>query len=416
MSAANEALGSSATAGLEAMLPLAWLAFCIVMLGAAAIDLLAISAPQAGGRLGSFPAFARQIIFWLLIGALFNTFIWSLFGRAAAGAWFYGYVLEYVLSIDNLFVFQAVFRSYATPASQVERALFWGVSAAIFLRLAFFGVGTELLGMGLLARCAFGLALLYSGVKTLRSSEDEENDDPTQNPVVGCVARLLPLHASYADDAAFFVRAPRASAGGRPESAVIGNAGYSMTEPKTPAAESAASSPSRFLEESEVGSAPPLDAGDRSLKVTPLFLVVVSLGIIDVVFAVDSVTAKISSITGWSDSLSFFLNLSSSAFAMFVLRSLFAVVSLLSRMFRFLNYGVGIVLVLIGVKLMLSGYVEVGMSTSCGAILAILFASILASVVFPGSGQTSEHTSYELRASEGRKGVEAEHPPTVQEF
>eukprot|EP00411_Alexandrium_monilatum_P010101 CAMPEP_0175319188 /NCGR_PEP_ID=MMETSP0093-20121207/70814_1 /TAXON_ID=311494 /ORGANISM="Alexandrium monilatum, Strain CCMP3105" /LENGTH=169 /DNA_ID=CAMNT_0016616005 /DNA_START=44 /DNA_END=554 /DNA_ORIENTATION=+ len=80
------------------------------------------------------------------------------------------------------------------------------------------------------------------------------------------------------------------------------------------------------------------------------------------------------------------------------------------------NYGVGIVLVLIGVKLMLSGYVEVGMSTSCGAILAILFASILASVVFPGSGQTSEHTSYELRASEGRKGVEAEHPPTVQEF
>ncbi|CAE8598936.1 unnamed protein product, partial [Polarella glacialis] len=97
------------------------------------------------------------------------------------------------------------------------------------------------------------------------------------------------------------------------------------------------------------------------LKVTPLFLVVVSLGLIDVIFAVDSVTAKISSVAGFAPE----------------------VVDLMVHMFRFLKYGVGSVLVLIGLKLILTGYVEVGMLASGSLILAMLAVSVLASVIVP---------------------------------
>jgi len=369
---------------------LAWLAFCALMLAAAAVDLLVISRqaadlpPCLAGKFGSLPTFARQIVFWLLVGVLFNVLIWVLLGQAAAGAWLYGYILEYILSIDNVFVFRAVFLSYSTPSLQVERALFWGISVAVVLRLLFFGVGTELLSMGFLARVAFGLALVYSGVKTLRSSDDDDEGDPRDNPLVQCIARLLPVSESYTDDAAFFVRTPDSSGSAelQPPATMIGASTEEAAEAKLPADESATGK-DRFDPGWEGGRMPASDTGRTTLRVTPLFLVVVTLGIVDVIFAVDSVTAKISSVTGLGVGLSFFLNLSSSAFAMFVLRSLYHVVSILASMFRFLGYGVGIVLVLIGVKLILSGHVDVGMFTSCVIILTILIASILLSVAVP---------------------------------
>lgn len=71
--------------------------------------------------------------------------------------------------VDNLFVFQLVFKAYATPEGlHIERALFWGISAAILLRLAFFGLGTSLLAMGFFAKLAFGLLLIYSGIKAIK--------------------------------------------------------------------------------------------------------------------------------------------------------------------------------------------------------------------------------------------------------
>merc|ERR1712110_961966 len=129
---------------------------------------------------------------------------------------------------------------------------------------------------------------------------------------------------------------------------------------------------------------------DGDLKVTLLFLVVVTLGIIDVVFAVDSVTAKISSVASFSPAINFFLNLTSSAFAMFVLRSVYFLLDVMVHMFRFLNYGVGFVLILIGVKLIVSDYVDIGLIASCAIILSILLISILASCVFPEDTEKEE--------------------------
>merc|ERR1712225_146321 len=110
-----------------------------------------------------------------------------------------------MLSVDNLFVFQMIFKGYSTPAAQVDRALFWGISAAVVLRLAFFGVGTELLAMGAIPRIIFGGILVWSGAKTLKDSDDDE-DDPRNNPVVKCITSLLPVHDGYGADPVFFIR------------------------------------------------------------------------------------------------------------------------------------------------------------------------------------------------------------------
>lgn len=286
----------------------------------------------------------------------------------------YGYFLEYMLSIDNLFVFQLVFKGYSTPECHVDRALFWGIAAAVLLRLGFFGIGTEILQLGLVARVFFGLLLMVSGWKAF--SDSEEEDDPSKNPAVRCIARLLPLHDRYSERAVFFVWVPKHSTKHPAEPTVLGTPGADvdgillkdMVDGEDVEAERVA----------EMHSTQP-----TVCKVTPLFLVVLTLAIIDVIFAVDSVTAKISSVVGFHPDVSFFLNLSSSAFAMFVLRSLYLVVDLLTHMFRFLPYGVGAVLLFIGLKLIVSHWFEVGMLLSSVLILSLLLLAIVASVVFP---------------------------------
>ena len=174
--------------------------------------------------------YGKQMLLWVIAGLLFAIFVMQVMGAGAGGSWIYGYFLEYMLSMDNLFVFQLVFKAYATPEPQVDRALFWGIAAAVVLRLAFFAVGTEILQLGILARIFFGLLLVYSGWKAAWQqrhghvvgglpsqgvgcskafSDSDEEEDPSKNLLVRCVARLLPLHDKYSDEPAFFVRVPR---------------------------------------------------------------------------------------------------------------------------------------------------------------------------------------------------------------
>eukprot|EP00930_Biecheleria_cincta_P001976 TRINITY_DN103050_c0_g1_i1.p1 TRINITY_DN103050_c0_g1~~TRINITY_DN103050_c0_g1_i1.p1 ORF type:complete len:414 (+),score=75.51 TRINITY_DN103050_c0_g1_i1:29-1243(+) len=374
-----------------------WIFFLVVMLVTALVDVLCVSRirPNSPSRFCRLPVYAKQIIFWLFSGIFFVCVVWQLMGVEAAGSWLYGYVLEYSLSVDNLFVFQLVFKGYSTPESQLDRALFWGISAAILLRLAFFEVGTVLLDAGFFARLAFGVVLVYSGYKTLKDEDDEE-DDPSQNCIVRSLARILPLHDQYSEEPVFLVSVLQEE-DGTPKPSVIG-------------------SPSALelqgLSENEEGASPTAStpSGSRGTyvwKLTPLFMVVLTLGIIDVIFAVDSVTAKISSMAGFQPNVSFFLNLTSSAFAMFVLRSLYMVVDALSHMFRLLKYGVGAVLILIGLKLVLAGYLEIGNLTSGALIISLLLLSIVASVVLPAPAE-EEQAADEAGAERGDEKANAD--------
>mmetsp|Transcript_11573 Transcript_11573/g.30956 ORF Transcript_11573/g.30956 Transcript_11573/m.30956 type:complete len:524 (+) Transcript_11573:98-1669(+) len=472
----------------------AWLTFTATVVAASAVDLVFISrkrgsrakarqgatrAPgedaDAAGDLGETDtgdvatsmeatnvAFCRQIFFWLVVSSFFNLFVWNWFGPKAGASWAYGYVVEYLLSVDNLFVFRMVFQTYFTPQSQVGRALFWGVAAAVILRLIFFCVGTRLLQLGFAVRCFFGGALIYSGIKTVRDS-DGGDDDPKDNMCIKMITKLLPLHDGYSTDASFFINVgpdtPGEGDGDRPLPTVFRNPGgdannvdangfledhYATCAERALALnETAKESVGEFVHEAvkdeatsdanaavgqngldggcrspekglphlrisdellRTGSAPSAATAEATSssdmpppqscggnveedsprrKVTLLLLVVVSLSIIDVIFAVDSVTAKISSIADLGPKLNIFVNLTSTAFAMFVLRSLYFLLDMVVRIFRFLNYGVGTVLVAIGMKLILSGVVEVGMIESCAAIVAILMVSLVASCVLP---------------------------------
>lgn len=410
----------SVDGGEKAQLVVAWLGFALVVLTASLLDIFLVTGGGKRGATRSVPCdiervssaedtascarsadaqrVARQIVFWLGASALFNVYVFALLGAQGAGAWLYGYILEYLLSVDNLFVFRMVFQAYSTPAKQVDKALFWGIGVAVVLRLVFFSLGTGILALGFFARLFFGLCLIYSAVKTVRDSEDDE-DDPRENPCVRLVTRLLPLYEGYTDDGTFFVRAPAVCAAGEPAPSVIGTptpasslvelSGF-MDDHVRSHAQAAASAAEADGPDS-MESPPPGVATNDSFevdgpvrtRVTLLFLVVLSLGIIDVVFAVDSVTAKISSIENFSSGVNLFLNLTSSAFAMFVLRTLYFIIDIMVHMFRFLSYGVGTVLALIGIKLILSGWVDIGMLESMLTIVFLLFSSVLASVVCP---------------------------------
>lgn len=381
--------------------------FATAYTATAALDAMLISSPRGAlsCRGHPVPTYITQIIFWLFTAILFGLFVWQICGSQEAESWLYGYILEYMLSVDNLFVFQLVFKAYSVPSGQVERALFWGVSTAVVLRLAFFGLGTQILSLGLWARLVFGFLLVYSGFKTLRSDGDEE-DDPRQNPLVRCISTLLPIHPSYGDEPTFFIRVAKGQSDSvpGPPSTAIGNGSHChgrdeeslsddnevVSHPLSPARSSNANDGRFSSDPSASSSSAPRPEAPKRLKVTPLFLVVITLGVIDVVFAVDSVTAKISSVSAFSPEVNFFLNLTSSAFAMFVLRSLYVVIDMLGHMFRFLGYGVGLVLMFIGVKLMLSGYVELSMGLSFGLILSTLIGSMILSAVLPQNDDADE--------------------------
>jgi len=353
-----------------------WIVFATAICISAAIDLRFISSRNQTGSNSGKPAFVRQILFWLLAGAVFNLFILGCMGKAAAGGWAYGYILEYMLSIDNLFVFQLVFKSYSTPLEQIDRALFWGISTAVVLRLAFFAIGTEIMGMGAVPRIIFGLLLVYSGVKSMRDSDDEESD-PRDNPVIKCITALLPVHQGYGAEPLFFLRVDPHAGNDLPATTVGSSESIDLSIHGAPAPrDGGVSSVAAF-------ATPAVGVPGGRLRVTMLFVVVLTLGIIDIIFAVDSVTAKISSLASFGDFANFFLNLTSSAYAMFVLRSLYFVVDMLVHMFQFLNYGVGIVLVFIGAKLVIGIWVEISMLISCLAILSVLSISVCASAILP---------------------------------
>mmetsp|Transcript_8694 Transcript_8694/g.18729 ORF Transcript_8694/g.18729 Transcript_8694/m.18729 type:complete len:170 (-) Transcript_8694:853-1362(-) len=112
-----------------------WIAFLVSIFVVAGIDFCCIN---GSGRCACMPTYGKQILLWVLAGLGFAAFVMQVMGAAAAGSWMYGYFLEYMLSIDNLFVFQLVFKGYSTPECHVDRALFWGIAAAVLLRLGFF--------------------------------------------------------------------------------------------------------------------------------------------------------------------------------------------------------------------------------------------------------------------------------------
>ncbi|WP_159474392.1 TerC/Alx family metal homeostasis membrane protein [Dyadobacter sp. 3J3] len=246
-----------------------------------------------------------------------------------------GYLLEYALSVDNIFVIILIFASFGVRAKYYKKVLFWGVLGAILMRFVFIFVGSALIQRFEWIIYLFGLLLVYQGGKIFFQKEEDETIDPAKHPVVKFASKYFSVFPRYVYEH-FFVKKK-----------------------------------GKWL-------------------VTPLFVVVLIVEFTDLIFAVDSVPA-VFSVTK-DPYVVFFSNI----FAIMGLRSMFFFLSNIMGLFRFLKYGLGVLLVFIGGKMLAHVPLEeMGFKTvySLYVILGILAVSILASVIFPEKEEVKEIAS-----------------------
>jgi len=341
--------------------------------------------PRQIGRLPINTA-AKMTSFWFGMGLSFNLFILTHLGWEASSGFMQGFILEYMLSFDNLFVFHLVFSYYCTPEALVYRALYFGIAGAIVLRICFISLGYSLMNTGVyLVKFAFGAVLVYSGIKT--AQDEEEDPDPGKNQFVAIVMKVLPISDHYDPQGHFFIdieehHLPQVDARDRAASmegllstlsvdseSVLPRLesfeGSSLLNPRAAQAQSNLDTPRTDLR------------APKRQKATLLLLVVIALWAVDLVFALDSVASKLASVND------IFLNVSSSAFAMMGLRSLYFVMESLVQTFHMLKYGISAVLVLIGLKMFFSVWFEISNSVTFVLMLLICALSAASSYWLP---------------------------------
>ena len=294
---------------------LLWVIFNIFVLGILAIDLLVLHRKAHAVSLRE--ALAWSCV-WVSLALLFGIGIYFFRGGEKALEFLTGYVIEWSLSVDNLFVFLVIFSYFAVPSMYQHRVLFWGILGALVLRAIFIATGAALLANFHWMIYVFGGFLIFTGIKLLFVGE--EKIEPEKNPAVRLVRRFINVTPEYHGQQ-FFIRK-----GG-------------------------------------------------SLWATPLFLVLVVVETTDVIFAVDSIPA-IFAIT-----LDPFIVYTSNVFAILGLRALFFLLAGVMEMFRYLRVGLAFVLCFVGAKMLIAEFYKVPIGMSLGVVGGILLISILASVL-----------------------------------
>jgi len=254
---------------------------------------------------------------WVSCSLLFSAYIWTSFGSERGLEFLTGYVIEYSLSIDNIFVFVLVFSALGIPAVHQHRVLFWGILSALFMRAGMIFAGAAMITRFHWIMYVFGGFLIITGIKLFINRKQEESFE--DSAVLRLVRRFIPT-SSKLDGEHFFT----------------------------------------------------VEGGKR--VATPLFVALVLVEISDVIFAVDSVPA-IFAIT--SDP---FIVFTSNIFAILGLRSLFFLLAGLVDKFRYLKVGLAAVLVFVGVKMTIVDFYKVPSGVSLGVIAGLLAAAVVASL------------------------------------
>lgn len=236
-----------------------------------------------------------------------------------------GYVVEYALSIDNIFVILLVFSGFGVAPRNYHRVLFWGIFGAIVMRFLFIFIGAALIQKFEWIMYLFGAFLIYTGIKMYIDRNKDDEIDPQHHPVVKFAQKHFKVHNQF-----------------------VGNKFFVVI--------------------------------DGIKKMTPLLLVLIIVEFTDLIFAVDSIPA-IFSITK-DPYIVFFSNI----FAIIGLRSMFFLLAGIVSKFRFLKIGLAALLTFIGLKMIFHHYLDdIGFTTSHSliVIVSILVISIMASLFFP---------------------------------
>jgi TerC family integral membrane protein len=256
---------------------------------------------------------------WIALAAIFSVVIFFWHGRTPALEFVTGYVIELSLSVDNLFVFLLIFRFFQVPPNHQHKALFWGILGALIMRGIFIAAGVGLIQRFHRIIYVFGVFLVYSGIKLF--FQEEADIHPEKNPVLRLFRRWVPVTKDYVGNQ-FFVRR-------------------------------------------------------AGLYATPLFVVLLVVETTDLLFAVDSIPA-ILAITRDA-----FIVYTSNIFAILGLRSMYFALAGMMEMFRYLHYGLSVVLIFVGAKMLLSHYFEIPTHLALVAVASVLAVSVAASMANP---------------------------------
>mmetsp|Transcript_106256 Transcript_106256/g.298865 ORF Transcript_106256/g.298865 Transcript_106256/m.298865 type:complete len:458 (+) Transcript_106256:144-1517(+) len=358
----------------------AWLTFTCVFLFLIVFDNAILSRQCRSLTIGRAVLY---VLFWVACACGFCALVYWWRGADQAFMWASGYMLEWMLSFDNLFVFHMIFTVYATPNHLKQKPLYLGICGAVVLRLALILAGEYLMHAMFFMHVLFGLFLVYTGLRT--AFTDDDDDDPSNQPLVQWLQGKVPFVSAYDEHGALFVRVavdehgkallPASCCGG------IGAHGGEDVEASSELRYGtidfvAARKAQMTLGSGVRGEAAPLQWRGRSqLRATMLVLVVLCLEVSDVIFAVDSVSAIVAQVND------LFLAYTSAVFAMLGLRATFFIIDVLVNMFSLLKYGVSAVLVFIGIKLMLGRLFHISPFVVCAMLLTVISTSMIASVV-----------------------------------
>ena len=313
MSVANESQSKFVDISVPAW---GWVALLVVIVSMLLFDILVL---HRRAHVIHTKEAAIESAVWVGIGLSFTLVMWVAFERAAAVEYISGYLIEQSLSIDNVFVWAMIFTHFKVPRESQHRTLFWGIFGALVMRITFIFLGIAVITRFNIVMIGFGLFLIYTGVKVLRSGDEDTN--PSDTRAMRIFHRFVPTSEELDGQKLF-------------------------TKTK-----------------------------DGVRIATPLLAVLVVIEISDLIFAVDSVPAVL------AVSREQFIVFASNAFAILGLRALYFLVADLKDRFVYLKTAISVILVYVGAKMIVSYWHHVPTALSLGVIVATLTIAIVASVV-----------------------------------
>ena len=246
--------------------------------------------------------------------------VYVMMGQQAAFEFLGAYLIEFSLSIDNLFVFITVFTAFRVPVDYQHRALAWGIWTAVVLRFIFIFLGVSIVEKFTWVLYIFGFILIFSGYKMFKGEDEEEEKDVTDNMGYKLLAKFMPITKDF-----------------------VGN---------------------HFVAKI-----------DNKWHATPLLAALMVIEASDIMFAIDSVPAAL------SISTNMFIVYTSNILAILGLRQLYFVLEHLQERFAYVRYGVAIILAFTGVKLaILMFHIHIPILASIGFIFSVLVGSIILSI------------------------------------
>ncbi len=297
---------------------LPWIVFTVFVLGVLALDLGVF---HRKSHVVSVKEATIWTAVWVTLALIFNAGIYYFQGHHAALEFLTGYLIEYSLSVDNIFVFVLIFTAFRVPAISQHRVLFWGILGAFVMRGIMIGVGAALIHRFEWIMYVFGAFLIYTGIK-IAVKKEEEGVHVGENPLVKFVRRHFRMTPHYVEQH-FVVR----------------------------------------------------DEATGARMLTPMVLVLIVIETTDLIFAVDSIPAIFAVTTNA------FIVYTSNVFAILGLRSLYFLLAGIIDRFYYLKPALSFILTFVGVKMVISHWYKVPIVLSLAVIVGALALAVLASVL-----------------------------------